>query len=73
MRCSSNNRTKRRIEPFWVDKSSTTCSLRMVSELCASNAPRQFDFKYDGLGQVTLANNNVSGVGKGRTGTLNLI
>lgn len=29
-----------------------------------------FDFKYDGLGAATLAYNNVSGVGRGGTGTL---
>jgi len=29
-----------------------------------------FDFKYDGLGAGTLAYNNVSGVGRGGTGTL---
>jgi arylsulfatase len=30
----------------------------------------EFDFKYDGLGAGTLAYNNLSGVGKGGTGTL---
>jgi arylsulfatase len=30
----------------------------------------EFDFKYDGLGTATLAYNNVSGVGRGGTGTL---
>jgi hypothetical protein len=30
----------------------------------------EFDFKYDGLGAATLAYNNVSGVGRGGTGTL---
>jgi len=30
----------------------------------------EFDFKYDGLGAGTLAYNNVSGIGKGGTGTL---
>ena len=30
----------------------------------------EFDFKYDGLGAATLAYNNVSGIGKGGTGTL---
>jgi hypothetical protein len=29
-----------------------------------------FDFKYDGLGFATLASNDVSGVGRGGTGTL---
>src|SRR5262245_38754694 len=29
-----------------------------------------YDFKYDGLGAATLAFNNVSGVGRGGTGTL---
>jgi arylsulfatase A-like enzyme len=29
-----------------------------------------FDFKYDGLGEATLAYNNLSGVGRGGTGTL---
>jgi arylsulfatase len=30
----------------------------------------EFDFKYDGLGAGTLAYNNLSGIGKGGTGTL---
>jgi len=30
----------------------------------------EFDFKYDGLGDGTLAFNNMSGVGRGGTGTL---
>ncbi|HKF67351.1 MAG TPA: sulfatase-like hydrolase/transferase [Vicinamibacterales bacterium] len=30
----------------------------------------EFDFRYDGLGPATLAYNNVSGVGRGGTGTL---
>jgi arylsulfatase A-like enzyme len=30
----------------------------------------EFDFKYDGLGAATLAYNNLSGVGRGGTGTL---
>ena len=30
----------------------------------------EFDFKYDGLGLATLAYNNVSGIGRGGTGTL---
>jgi hypothetical protein len=30
----------------------------------------EFDFKYDGLGFATLAFNNLSGIGKGGTGTL---
>lgn len=30
----------------------------------------EFDFKYDGLGAGTLAYNNVSGIGRGGTGTL---
>ena len=30
----------------------------------------EFDFKYDGLGAATLAYNNVSGIGRGGTGTL---
>lgn len=30
----------------------------------------EFDFRYDGLGAATLAYNNVSGVGRGGTGTL---
>jgi len=30
----------------------------------------EFDFKYDGLGEATLAYNNLSGVGRGSTGTL---
>jgi hypothetical protein len=29
-----------------------------------------YDFKYDGLGEATLAYNNNSGVGRGGTGTL---
>ena len=29
-----------------------------------------YDFKYDGLGEGTLAYNNLSGVGRGGTGTL---
>jgi hypothetical protein len=32
----------------------------------------EFDFKYDGLGAETLAYNNVSGVCRGGTGTLNV-
>ena len=31
-----------------------------------------YDFKYDGLGAATLAYNNVSGVGRGGTGTLSV-
>ena len=31
-----------------------------------------FDFRYDGLGAATLAYNNLSGVGRGGTGTLNV-
>jgi len=31
-----------------------------------------YDFKYDGLGAATLAFNNVSGVGRGGTGTLSV-
>ena len=30
----------------------------------------EYDFKYDGLGEATLAYNNLSGVGRGGTGTL---
>jgi arylsulfatase len=30
----------------------------------------EFDFKYDGLGMGTLAFNNMSGIGRGGTGTL---
>src|SRR4030095_15251197 len=30
----------------------------------------EFDFRYDGLGAATLVYNNVSGVGRGGTGTL---
>ena len=30
----------------------------------------EFDFKYDGLGTATLAFNNLSGIGRGGTGTL---
>src|SRR5215475_604965 len=30
----------------------------------------EFDFKYDGLGFATLAFNNLSGIGRGGTGTL---
>jgi len=30
----------------------------------------EFDFKYDGLGLATLAFNNMSGIGRGGTGTL---
>ena len=30
----------------------------------------EFDFKYDGLGAATLAYNNLSGIGRGGTGTL---
>ena len=30
----------------------------------------EYDFKYDGLGEATLAYNNTSGVGRGGTGTL---
>jgi len=29
-----------------------------------------YDFRYDGLGEATLAYNNMSGVGRGGTGTL---
>jgi hypothetical protein len=32
----------------------------------------EFDFKYDGLGAGTLAYNNLSGIGRGGTGTLNV-
>jgi hypothetical protein len=32
----------------------------------------EFDFKYDGLGMATLAYNNVSGIGRGGTGTLSV-
>jgi arylsulfatase len=39
-------------------------------ELPAGAHTIEFDFKYDGLGAGTLAYNNVSGVGKGGTGTL---
>jgi hypothetical protein len=31
-----------------------------------------YDFKYDGLGEATLAYNNTSGVGRGGTGTLKI-
>jgi arylsulfatase len=30
----------------------------------------EYDFKYEGLGEATLAYNNTSGVGRGGTGTL---
>jgi arylsulfatase len=30
----------------------------------------EYDFRYDGLGEATLAYNNMSGVGRGGTGTL---
>jgi hypothetical protein len=30
----------------------------------------EFDFKYDGLGEATLAYNDLTGVGRGGTGTL---
>ena len=30
----------------------------------------EYDFKYDGLGEATLAYNNLSGVGRGGTGSL---
>lgn len=30
----------------------------------------EYDFKYDGLGEATLAYNSTSGVGRGGTGTL---
>jgi hypothetical protein len=32
----------------------------------------EYDFKYDGLGEGTLAYNNLSGVGRGGTGTLKM-
>ncbi len=32
----------------------------------------EFDFKYEGLGMATLAYNNVSGIGRGGTGTLSV-
>jgi hypothetical protein len=38
--------------------------------LSAGKHTIEFDFKYDGLGAATLAYNNVSGVGRGGTGTL---
>jgi len=38
--------------------------------LTAGKHTLEFDFKYDGLGAGTLAYNNVSGVGRGGTGTL---
>jgi arylsulfatase len=39
-------------------------------ELAPGKHTIEFDFKYDGLGAVTLLYNNVSGVGRGGTGTL---
>jgi len=38
--------------------------------LSAGKHTIEFDFKYDGLGAETLAYNNVSGIGRGGTGTL---
>jgi len=38
--------------------------------LAAGKHSLEFDFKYDGLGAETLAYNNVSGIGRGGTGTL---
>jgi arylsulfatase A-like enzyme len=38
--------------------------------LTPGNHTLEFDFKYDGLGVGTLAFNNVSGIGRGGTGTL---
>ena len=38
--------------------------------LAAGRHTIEFDFRYDGLGAATLAYNNVSGVGRGGTGTL---
>jgi hypothetical protein len=40
------------------------------SALSSGKHTIEFDFKYDGLGAGTLAYNNVSGVGRGGTGTL---
>ena len=37
--------------------------------LGAGHHTLEFDFKYDGLGFATLAFNNISGIGKGGTGT----
>jgi arylsulfatase len=37
--------------------------------LTAGHHTLEFDFKYDGLGFATLAFNNISGIGKGGTGT----
>jgi arylsulfatase len=39
-------------------------------ELAPGKHTIEFDFRYDGLGAETLAYNNVSGVGRGGTGTL---
>jgi hypothetical protein len=40
--------------------------------LAPGNHTLEFDYRYDGLGFATLAFNNVSGVGHGGTGTLNV-
>jgi arylsulfatase len=40
------------------------------SELAPGKHTIEFDFRYDGLGAGTLAYNNVSGIGRGGTGTL---
>jgi arylsulfatase len=39
-------------------------------ELTPGKHTIEFDFQYDGLGEATLAYNNLSGVGRGGTGTL---
>ena len=39
-------------------------------ELAPGKHTIEFDFRYDGLGAATLVYNNVSGVGRGGTGTL---
>jgi len=41
-------------------------------ELSAGKHTIVFDFKYDGLGAETLVYNNVSGIGRGGTGTLKI-
>src|SRR5262245_4551331 len=39
-------------------------------ELAPGKHTIEFDFQYDGLGEATLAYNNLSGIGRGGTGTL---
>src|SRR5262245_2925634 len=40
------------------------------SALTPGKSTIEFDFRYDGLGAATLAYNNLSGVGRGGTGTM---